>query len=192
MNEAGIYHRPESEFAFLYTKERMRIRLQTARNEIKSVGLIGGDFISLPKSNGTISSGQWRKIIRRIPMIFGRLKSRLPTIVWPTLFCITDYAGKQVFYTDQGLFSYDEDHLTQDNLYFRMPYFQEIDRFKVPSWVHQTVWYQIFPERFSNGDASNDPENALAWGSEKPTRENFLAVICKESSTSWITWRSWG
>lgn len=44
MNEAGIYHRPESEFAFLYTKERMRIRLQTARNEIKSVGLIGGDF----------------------------------------------------------------------------------------------------------------------------------------------------
>ncbi len=35
-----------------------------------------------------------------------------------------------------------------DNLYFRMPYFQEIDRFKVPDWVAKTVWYQIFPSAF--------------------------------------------
>ena len=44
MNDAGIYHRPESEYAFLYSKNVMRIRLQTARNEIKTVGLISGDF----------------------------------------------------------------------------------------------------------------------------------------------------
>ena len=44
MNNAGIYHRPESEFAFLYTKDLMRIRLQTARDDIKTVGLISGDF----------------------------------------------------------------------------------------------------------------------------------------------------
>ncbi len=28
---------PESEFAFLYTKDRMRIRLQTARDDVKTV-----------------------------------------------------------------------------------------------------------------------------------------------------------
>jgi glycosidase len=27
----------------------------------------------------------------------------------------------------------------------------------VPEWAKKVVWYQIFPERFSNGDASNDP-----------------------------------
>lgn len=27
----------------------------------------------------------------------------------------------------------------------------------VPQWAKQVVWYQIFPERFCNGDASNDP-----------------------------------
>ena len=27
----------------------------------------------------------------------------------------------------------------------------------VPSWAKDAVWYQIFPERFRNGDASNDP-----------------------------------
>lgn len=28
----------------------------------------------------------------------------------------------------------------------------------VPDWAKGIVWYQIFPERFRNGDASNDPE----------------------------------
>ncbi len=27
----------------------------------------------------------------------------------------------------------------------------------VPQWAKMVVWYQIFPERFRNGDASNDP-----------------------------------
>lgn len=27
----------------------------------------------------------------------------------------------------------------------------------VPQWAKSTVWYQIFPERFRNGDTSNDP-----------------------------------
>lgn len=28
----------------------------------------------------------------------------------------------------------------------------------VPSWAKKAIWYQIFPERFSNGDYSNDPK----------------------------------
>jgi cyclomaltodextrinase len=31
----------------------------------------------------------------------------------------------------------------------------EIDR--VPEWAKEAIWYQIFPERFNNGDKSNDP-----------------------------------
>jgi len=28
----------------------------------------------------------------------------------------------------------------------------------VPAWTQQAVWYQIFPERFRNGDPGNDPQ----------------------------------
>jgi len=28
----------------------------------------------------------------------------------------------------------------------------------VPQWAKEVVWYQIFPERFSNGDKTNDPD----------------------------------
>ena len=43
-----------------------------------------------------------------------------------------------------------------------------------PEWARHAVWYQIFPERFCNGDTSNDPKTgdlryddpvlALPWG----------------------------
>lgn len=29
---------------------------------------------------------------------------------------------------------------------------------QIPSWAKEAIWYQIFPERFSNGDKSNDPK----------------------------------
>ncbi|HTP12941.1 MAG TPA: alpha-amylase family glycosyl hydrolase, partial [Bacteroidota bacterium] len=28
---------------------------------------------------------------------------------------------------------------------------------RVPAWAKDAVWYQIFPERFRNGDSTNDP-----------------------------------
>jgi cyclomaltodextrinase len=34
----------------------------------------------------------------------------------------------------------------------------------VPGWVQDAVFYQIFPDRFANGDPGNDPPNVQAWG----------------------------
>lgn len=43
----------------------------------------------------------------------------------------------------------------------------------IPEWVQDAVFYQIFPERFRNGDKSNDPPGTLPWGGV-PDRENFF------------------
>jgi glycosidase len=42
-----------------------------------------------------------------------------------------------------------------------------------PAWVKDAVFYQIFPERFANGDKGNDPDNVQAWGG-KPENFNFF------------------
>ncbi len=34
----------------------------------------------------------------------------------------------------------------------------DIHNSNVPSWAKEVVWYQIFPERFSNGNFNNDPK----------------------------------
>lgn len=50
---------------------------------------------------------------------------------------------------------------------------QELVRPHVPHWVADAVFYQIFPERFANGDPSNDPSGVEPWGGT-PTRTNFF------------------
>lgn len=59
-------------------------------------------------------------------------------------------------------------------------------RFATPAWARHAVWYQIFPERFRNGERSNDPgsapyERLIRWQAdwwqtqpgEVPGAENF-------------------
>ncbi len=42
----------------------------------------------------------------------------------------------------------------------------------VPYWVQDSIFYQIFPDRFANGDPGNDPPNVQPWGA-KPTIWGF-------------------
>lgn len=37
--------------------------------------------------------------------------------------------------------------------------------FTTPEWAKHAIWYQVFPERFRNGDASNDPQPVRPWRS---------------------------
>jgi cyclomaltodextrinase / maltogenic alpha-amylase / neopullulanase len=34
-----------------------------------------------------------------------------------------------------------------------------------PEWAQHAIWYEIFPERFRNGDTSNDPAHHVPWTS---------------------------
>lgn len=43
----------------------------------------------------------------------------------------------------------------------------------VPAWTKDAVFYQIFPERFANGDTANDPPGTERWGG-RPTPRNFF------------------
>jgi glycosidase len=42
----------------------------------------------------------------------------------------------------------------------------------VPDWISDSIFYQIFPDRFENGDKDNDPTNVQPWGA-KPTIRGF-------------------
>lgn len=180
MNKAAIYHRPESEYAFLYTADELRLRIRTAKNDIQSIRVVAGDPYSwqdgtwqssanvVMKKTLTTETHQYWQAALTAP--FNRLNYG---------FILTDTLDDTIFYGDQGFetltpSSNDNSGLMGANNYFKMPYFQEIDRFKAPEWVKKTVWYQIFPERFANGDTTNDPAGTLPWRSDDhPTAESF-------------------
>lgn len=180
MNKAAIYHRPESEYAYLYTADELRLRIRTAKNDIQSISVVAGDPYNW--QNGT-----WQKsanVVMKKTLVTETHQYWQASLTAPFNrlnygFILTDSLGDSIFYGDQGFetltsSSNDDNSLMGANNYFKMPYFQEIDRFKAPEWVKKTVWYQIFPERFANGDTSNDPSETLPWRSgDHPTAESF-------------------
>lgn len=57
--------------------------------------------------------------------------------------------------------------------FFEYLYANRGDLISVPEWFKGQIFYQIFPERFGNGNKKNDPKDVVPWGSV-PNRENFM------------------
>jgi len=63
------------------------------------------------------------------------------------------------------------------------------ENFPVPNWSKEAVWYQIFPERFANGDKTNDPkiiDMNLSWPYQFP--ENWEIMPW---TSDWYTTQPW-
>ncbi|WP_125767533.1 glycoside hydrolase family 13 protein [Lapidilactobacillus wuchangensis] len=171
MEAAAIYHRPDSEFAYLYQPGDFRVRLRTKRDDVKEVLCFYMDpydaadsyqTISLTKIASTETFDYWEA---SLDVAHKRVQYD---------FKVVGNDGQEVLYGDRGFFPFDRDLIGTAGNPFRQPYFHEIDRFKEPDWVRHTVWYQIFPERFANGDVSNDPEGIKPWNSElTPGRTDY-------------------
>jgi len=58
-----------------------------------------------------------------------------------------------------------------------------------PEWAKQAVWYQIFPERFRNGDPSNDPKLADIFGSWPHDSSASWAI--SNWTGDWYALQSW-
>ena len=74
-----------------------------------------------------------------------------------------------VFSKDESRYVY-ENGVTKNNQYykhyFKFGWMNDSDIFKVPKWVENTIWYQIFPERFAtSGSTKSNP--LLAWDDTK-------------------------
>lgn len=50
---------------------------------------------------------------------------------------------------------------------------REFKPFTTPDWASKTVMYQIFPDRFENGDITNDPAGVMPW-TGNPTYSNYF------------------
>ncbi|WP_125570959.1 glycoside hydrolase family 13 protein [Lacticaseibacillus songhuajiangensis] len=179
MNSAAFKHRPESEDAYLVDADHLQIRFHAAKDDLQSVELIYGDpYWTIPNA-----SGETTFAYSHVPMVkisTGETHDHWEvTIGGPYrreqyLFAVMDQDGNREVFGDRGLRAdTEENRLTMTN-YFRIPYFHVIDMVQTPEWVKDTVWYQIFPERFANGDRSNDPAGTKPWRPEDhPGREDF-------------------
>ena len=181
MNKAAIYHRAKTNLAYAYDEKTLHIRLRTAKDDLQSVALYCADPYEWECTDESINKWEWKRVV--LPMVkkettslhdywFIEIKPEYNRFKYA--FIVND-GVEELLYLERGFFDLDDEAIKQDgNSYFAFPYLNQEDVFKAPSWVRDVCWYQIFPERFANGDTSNDPENVLPWGSCDPTSKTFF------------------
>ena len=174
MELSAIYHRPESEYAYLYKDKIMHIRIRTKKDDIESIHLHYGDtFIFL--EDHYEDSKEMVKVTSDALFDYWQVEVSVGYARLQYLFELKDKQGQSILYGDKGCVENTLENLHYEGNGFKLPYIHEIDACYVPDWVSKTVWYQIFPERFANGNPEISPEGALAWDSSiTPKSEDFF------------------
>ena len=168
MNKIALLHRPKSEYAYAYDLNTLHILIRTEKNDLNKIDLIYGDPF------------EWRKVgpdkyewVHHVET----MSIRYQTDTFDYYFLSLKTTQKRVKYAfilhdKDDIYLYGTRHLQhieneadlyrQYDLsdYFNFPFIHEADDHQTPHWVKDTVWYQIFPDRFAKKDASSK----LKWG----------------------------
>ena len=115
-------------------KEKVTVRFRTAKNNVDAVFLISGSkSVEMVKTEVDALFDYYSCVITMDEKIFG--------------YCFQIIAGKVMCYFNSRGISKD----IQEYYNFRL-----IAGFRTPTWAKGAVMYQIFVDRFYNGDKSND------------------------------------
>lgn len=165
MNISAIFHRPLFGYCTVLTDHKVEIKLQTGL-DINEVFIVFGDpyLWQKEKNNhswqhqevamnllGQTSVHKYWEIILHIPTqrlkYYFRLKS----------------STQSICFGDRGIFD--------DSIYghwngFFLPFIRNQEALNPPLWTSQIVWYQIFFDRFNDGDPSNNRKDGYSWNDE--------------------------
>lgn len=168
MNQHAFAHEPKTQYGYGNPDGRITLRFRTAKDDAKRVIVIYGDkYIwqeQVEEEMIFLCSDEWFDYYET---------SVLPVYRRLAYYFRVEGKGREKWYFTEWGPTEKVDESEVDLMYFNFPYVNQGDIHQVPKWVKNAVFYQIFPERFGNGDPENDPEGVVPWSSS-PTRENFF------------------
>lgn len=162
----AIEHRPKLNWASAYDTATVELRIRTKRDDMKSVHVLAGDKYDW-KSTKVLQP--MRKLASDALFDYWQAFVKPPFRRLRYAFRLDD-GDVRLWLTEQG---FEAEEAAEPLRFFDFPYINPADVFEPPAWVKDAVFYQIFPERFANGDPSNDPNGTEPWGGE-PTPANFF------------------
>lgn len=175
---SAIYHEAKSQYAYAYDYETIHLRLRTAKNDVDQVKVIYGDpFLWGPREmpDHTGNHYEWKHNGEPEPMVkeystelhdyyFIAIKPPFRRVKYAF---IVEKGNARYLYGCREIVKLNDhpNKLTDLFNFFNFPFINPIDVYRTPDWAKDTIWYQIFPERFHNGNPDNDPDGVLPWGS---------------------------
>lgn len=162
----AIYHHPKQHWAYAYDKDTIHIRIRTKRDDVHQITLLAGDKYDWEKTKMYLPLRKWTS-----DSMFDYFTCEVKPPYHRLRYAFHLESDNESVWMDENDFL--EEEPENPSRMFEFPYINPVDVFTPPAWVKDAVFYQIFPERFANGDPSNDPEGVLPWGG-KPERDNFF------------------
>lgn len=167
MNLEAINHTPKSSDAHAYTENTLHIRLRTAKGDALLIELVYGikyDWMNY-------KSVPMKKIVSDNLYDYYQADLELTDTRIGYYFKIKG-EGESFCYTEAGFLEEFPDDMSYC-YFFQYPYINKADVHKEPAWTKDAVFYQIFVERFFNGDEENSPKDLVPWDSE-PRPKSFF------------------
>lgn len=177
MEFTSVYHKTSEQMSYPRNQRELVINLKTGY-DVKQVWIHYGD----PFEAGILGGNETWTGKRREICSFKRLEHQL----WWTIILKPPYKRCKYYFelhTEKETWYYFEDgFLTEEQLhkdgrmlqYFVVPWMNPADLNVTPDWVKETVWYQIFPDRFCNGTPEKNTPEILPWRTGSVTsRDRF-------------------
>ncbi len=166
MNRSAIYHRTSEQMSYSFGEEELIINLKTG-HDVERVFLIHGDPYQAGIAGGAeIWTGTREEVC---------YKKKLKNHTWWTTTIRPEYKRCKYYFElhseDEVLFYFEDGCLTEEQMnlpgkmlqYFMVPWMNPADVNHTPDWVNETVWYQIFPDRFCRGTDSGEDDSIVPW-----------------------------
>lgn len=168
----AVHHEPKSNYAYALDEERIQLRLRCKKGDLDDCTVIVADKFDWP-SRETVSM----ELVRSDAQ-FDYWQTTVKPEYKRLVYAFQLTAGDEVLWlTEWGFESATENDLPTAGKdrslhYFEYPYLNAADVISPPEWVGDAVFYQIFPERFANGNPDLDPEGVEEWGG-RPSQDSF-------------------
>lgn len=174
MDFNAIYHRSNDNYCYPLNDNQLIINIKTGY-DIKYVNIIQGD----PFSKGILGGEEtWTGTPINIPF-----KKRLSNQLWWTTTLEPEFKRLKYYFelqtSTETWYFFEDGFLNKEQMElegrkmqcFIFPWMNSADIFTPPTWVNETIWYQIFPDRFCNGSKENDPKGTLPWRTNGPVKK---------------------
>jgi len=174
VNIAALFHRSLDNWCYPLDSETLHIRLQTAADDVVAVDLVAGDPFEWKQKAWVQTTLALKKAGCDGHHDFWEATYRPPFKRTKYYFVVRGMTpGDLWIYGERGILPASEASQEFHRNAFVFPYINTIDLFRAPDWVQGVVWYQIFPERFRNGDPALNPAGVLPWHRGPVTNKEF-------------------
>ena len=169
MNECAMLHIPDSRYCFATGEKELVLRLRMAREDEKAKVFL----IYAQKYDFTFCRKKLPMEIKYSDRLYNyyEIKMRLEDVRFAYIFQIEE-DGNTWYFSEDGV---TKEYKFEEGFYnfFQMPYINKNDVMDTVDWMRSAVFYQIFVERFRQGNEKKDTSYINMKWDEKPTPKSF-------------------